>query len=87
MSRLALGIRRGQGNDENTRIEVINELMLQAKVPENLGQLEVVPEALALTKSLCHLIRSASRPPNASKCLTAMTCRTAMAPLTPFMTV
>jgi hypothetical protein len=62
LSQPAQGIRQGQGNDENTRIEVINELMLQAKVPENLGQLKVIPEALALTKSLRHLIRGASRP-------------------------
>ena len=43
VSRPAQGIRREPGNDEKARIEVTNVLMLQAKVPENLGWLKVVP--------------------------------------------
>jgi hypothetical protein len=39
----------------NARIEGINELMLQAKVPENHDCLEVVPRALNLTKLPQHL--------------------------------
>jgi hypothetical protein len=66
-----LEVSQSQSNAKDARIEGINELMLQAKVPENLGRLEVVPEALALTKSLHHLIRVAlcpQMPPEASAC-------------------
>jgi hypothetical protein len=52
---------RSQGNAENARIEGINELMLQAKVPENHDRLEIVPKALDLTKSLRHLAHCVSR--------------------------
>jgi hypothetical protein len=55
-------VSRSQGNAKDERIEGINELMLQAKVPENHDRLEVVPQALDLIKSLRHLIRCALRP-------------------------
>jgi hypothetical protein len=55
-------VTRSQGKAQNARIEGINELMLQAKVPENHGRLEVVSRALDLTKLLRHLTRCASRP-------------------------
>jgi hypothetical protein len=47
-------------NTKNARIEGINELMLQAKVPENHDRLEVVPRALNLTKSPRHLTQCAT---------------------------
>jgi hypothetical protein len=56
------GISQSQDNTKNARIEGINELMLQAKVPENHGRLEVVPRALNLTKSPRHLTQCVTRP-------------------------
>jgi hypothetical protein len=55
-------ISRSQDNAKNARIEGINELILQAKVPENHDCLEVVPRALNLTKSPRHLARCATCP-------------------------
>ena len=92
-----LEVSRSQGNAKDARIEGINELMLQAKVHENLGRLEVVPEALALTKSTTSPDPRRIVPPNASKSLHARSVTPnaskglhvplAVTPLTPFMTV
>jgi hypothetical protein len=51
---------QSRDNTKNARIEGINELMLQAKVPENHDRLEVVPRALNLTKSPRHLTQCAT---------------------------